>query len=107
MFVTLLLAEEREEPRQILRWKCFGRLPKAEKQHIQITRRVRGLCQPAKLVAKVRDCVLCENVFDLPEQRSRAPQRHAIVVQKLGIEISAYTRLVGDHDVEQSPVDLA
>src|SRR5215475_1739236 len=104
--VDLLTAEECEQSCQIIGREAIGHTPKAEHKHIQIPLDASGLCQPTKLGSEVSDCLLRKHILDLAKQRSRAPQRDPVVVQELGIQVGAHTGLVGNHDVEQSPVNL-
>ena len=75
LFVTLLPAEEVEESCQVVAWEAWEHTSKAEQKHVQITLRAGGLCQPPEFGFEVRDRVLREDVFDLAEQGSGAPQR--------------------------------
>ena len=55
---------------------------------------------------EVLDDVGWKHVLQLAEERSRAPERDAEVVQELGVEVRAQARLVGGQDSDDRAVDL-
>ena len=77
-------------------------LSEREHEHVNVAQRAGEATQPRELRREVRDRVGLEHVLDLAEQRARASERHAEIVEKLRVEIRAETGLVGGEGAEQA-----
>lgn len=73
-------------------------LSQREHEHVDVARRTCETTYPGELGRHALDRLGREHVPDLPEQRTRAPDGHAEVVEELGVEIGAETGLVVRED---------
>jgi hypothetical protein len=62
---------------------------------IQIPGRTRELAKPGEFLLKLFYCLLGVKTFELRQGRSGPPHGDPKVVEKLGVQIGADTRLVG------------
>ncbi len=70
--------------------------PQREDEDVEVARRPCEAAKPGEFSREVLDAVGWKHVLELAKQRSRAPERDAEVVQELGVEVRAESRLVGD-----------
>ena len=106
VFLTLHLAQEGHQRLHVGGWNIVPVLSERENQHVNVAQRAGEATQPRELRGEVFGGLWWEHVLDLAKQRARASERHAEVVEKLGIEVRAKAGLVGHEDADQRTVDL-
>ena len=104
--VRLSVAQKRDERVHVRRRQIRGLCAEREDEHVEIARRSREASKPREFASRSARPVGGKHVLELAEQRSRAADRDAEVVQELGVEVRAQARLVGEQDRDERAMDL-
>ena len=106
VFLLLRTGQELAERIHVVRIEFLALFSEGEGQHIRVAGGSGETADPRELTGEVFDDLRRKHVADLPEQRARAPDRDAVVVEEFAVHVAADAGFVGHEDLEQGQVDL-